>query len=836
MAGVLEGIDVLDLSWGVAGPVATMLLSDHGARVTTIEPPGGRPWRDWSGARVWRRGKRSAVLDLRDAADRDALLVRLRTADVLVESLRPSSAARLGLTPEVVAAANPRLVHCSITGYGRGTADEDRPAWDALVTARSGMWWEVRGWPGGTPDRLSGRPLRAPDVDVPPGAVCGAEREGPLFTAVPWTSMATAYLATLGISAALRVREQTGRGQRVETSLAQGAIASGPMPLMRAQDPDAPDFWSWVVDARAPKGQFEGSDGRWVLHWPMVPGFVSRVSTGERLEIPEGVSLRARDDPDRIGVGEGDLYALMHHHPLMAEAFRRFPAREWARVGAEAGVTAQEIRPPEEAMVDPSFLADGCVTEVDDPDLGPLRQVGQVYRLSAAPAPATRPAARLGEHTDAVRAEAAAAGGQPVPRAPSHEERPGPGPAGPLAGIVVLDLGLALAGPWGTQCLADLGADVIKVNAFHDGYWHANHVAKCANRNKRSLAVNLKHPKGRELLHELARRVDVVHTNMREAATVKLGVDAATLRDLNPRLIYCHTHGFERGERRRLPGNDQTGSALAGVQWEDGGLSDGGRPIWSLTTLGDTGNGFLSAIGVVQALYHRDRTGEGQVVDTSLMEAALQQTYWHAASFFATGVSPGRTGSAHLLTAPYQAFRTADGWINIGGANQSNWERIADVLHHPEWRDDPRFATNSARMEHLPALVEAMSAVLATRTSAAWIAAFDAAGVPVGPVHSIGEALSHPQAIARGMVVDLVHPQAGPVRALGCPIHFSATPTSTGRPAPLLGEHTREILGEHGYTDAEIVALVAAGVVATADASASSDAAIARRPAPGRGA
>ena len=195
------------------------------------------------------------------------------------------------------------------------------------------------------------------------------------------------------------------------------------------------------------------------------------------------------------------------------------------------------------------------------------------------------------------------------------------------------------------------------------------------------------------------------------------------------------------------------------------------------------------------------------------MEAALQQTYWHAAIYFATGESPGPTGSAHLLTAPYQAFRASDGWINIGGANQANWERIADVLGHPEWRDDPRFATNSARMAHLDELAALMNAVLATRTKAEWATTLDAAGVPVGPVHSIGEALSHPQTLARGMVVDLVHSQAGPTKALGCPVHFSATPTAITRPAPLLGEHTREVLREYGYADADIDGFVAAGVV-----------------------
>lgn len=194
----------------------------------------------------------------------------------------------------------------------------------------------------------------------------------------------------------------------------------------------------------------------------------------------------------------------------------------------------------------------------------------------------------------------------------------------------------------------------------------------------------------------------------------------------------------------------------------------------------------------------------------------MQQTYWHAASFFATGQSPEPMGSAHLLAAPYQAFPTSDGWINIGGANQANWERLADVLGHPEWRADPRFATNSTRMENRELLVTTMSGVLAQRTRDEWIAALDAAGVPAGPVHALGEALSHPQTLARGMVVDLVHPEAGPTKAIGCPVHFSRTPTRSDRPAPRLGEHTRELLREYGYTDAEVAGFIADGVVVAA--------------------
>ena len=175
---------------------------------------------------------------------------------------------------------------------------------------------------------------------------------------------------------------------------------------------------------------------------------------------------------------------------------------------------------------------------------------------------------------------------------------------------------------------------------------------------------------------------------------------------------------------------------------------------------------------------------------------------------------PEPTGSAHVITAPYQAFRAKDGWINVGGANQPNWEAMTEALGHPEWKTDPRFLSNTERMQNLPALVELMNAVLVTRTRAEWLARLDAVGVPAGPVNTMGEALSHPQVLARGMVVDMQHPQNGAYKTLGCPVHFSATPTSIDYPAPLLGEHTRVILKDAGYADADIDALVKAGTVA----------------------
>ena len=403
---------------------------------------------------------------------------------------------------------------------------------------------------------------------------------------------------------------------------------------------------------------------------------------------------------------------------------------------------------------------------------------------------------------------------QPAPERPAH--------SGPLAGMRVLELAQIMAGPTAGMMLADMGADVIKVEKLPGGddsrtyrEPRVNGVSApfmILNRNKRGIALNLKLPAGRDILLRMVRDADVLTENYRRGTLEKLGLGYDVLSKENPGLIYCAVSGYGRdGPYGDKGGFDLIAQGFAGLMSITG--EPGGAPVKPGNSVADINAGILAVVGILAAYTHKQRTGQGQVVETSLMEAALQQTYWHAAIQFATGTSPGPTGSAHILTAPYQAFHAKDGWLNIGGANQANWERIADVLGHPEWRDDPRFRTNSDRMSNLDVLAQKINEVLGTRNRAEWIEAFDAAGVPVGPVHSIGEALAHPQTLARGMVVDLVHPQAGPTKAVGCPVHFSATPTAITRPAPLLGEHTRALLQDYGYSDAEIDRFVADGVV-----------------------
>jgi crotonobetainyl-CoA:carnitine CoA-transferase CaiB-like acyl-CoA transferase len=394
---------------------------------------------------------------------------------------------------------------------------------------------------------------------------------------------------------------------------------------------------------------------------------------------------------------------------------------------------------------------------------------------------------------------------------------------GALEGIKVIELAQIMAGPTCGMLLADMGADVLKVEKLPGGddtrsYTEPSVNGESAafmilNRNKRGMAVNLKHPAGLEVVKKLLATADVVTENYRKGTLEKLGLGWEVLKEINPRLVYCAISGYGRtGPYADKGGFDLIAQGFTGLMSVTG--EPGGPPAKSGTSVADINAGIFAALGIVSALLARERTGRGQVVETSLMEAGIQQTYWQAAIFFATGKNSGPTGSAHILTAPYQAFPTADGWINIGGANQANWERIVKVIGRPELNDDPRFRTNGDRMRNLAALTPLIAERLKSRASAEWIREFEAAGVPVGPVNKIGDMLADPQVAAREMVVEVDHPKAGRTKALGHPIKFSETPGKVERAAPLLGQHTRQVLEELGYSSAEIDRLYSEGAIA----------------------
>ena len=394
---------------------------------------------------------------------------------------------------------------------------------------------------------------------------------------------------------------------------------------------------------------------------------------------------------------------------------------------------------------------------------------------------------------------------------------------GPLAGVKVIELAQVMAGPTCGLMLADMGAEVIKVEKVPDGddtrrmYPPAIGREAAAylmlNRNKRGIAIDLKRPQGLEIGRRLLTTADVVIENFRKGTMERLGLGYEALRETCPGLIYCEISGFGRtGPYAQRGGFDLIAQGMSGLM-SITGEAPGRAPVKCGAPITDITAGILAAMGVLAAYVHRLKTGQGQRVDASLFEAGIVQTYWQSAIALATGVAPGPLGSAHPLNAPYQAFETADGWITVGAANQANWVKLTEALEADALKTDLRFASNDVRMANLPALVAALAPLFRQRSSAEWLRRLEAAGVPAGPVLDVVQMQADPQTQAREMVVEVPHSRLGKTKTLGAAVKFSATPSGVRRGAPVLGEHTREVLREYGYSDADIDALVAAGVV-----------------------
>ncbi|MDH5588942.1 MAG: CoA transferase [Gemmatimonadota bacterium] len=397
--------------------------------------------------------------------------------------------------------------------------------------------------------------------------------------------------------------------------------------------------------------------------------------------------------------------------------------------------------------------------------------------------------------------------------------------APPLAGIRVVELAHVMAGPACGLLLADQGADVIKVERLPGGDATRGFGPPSAdgesaafmmmNRGKRGVAVDLRDPRGRAMVRRLLHGADVVVENFRAGTMEGMGMGYDELAAANPRLVYCQITGFGRtGPMADEGGFDLIAQGYSGLM-SITGEGPGRAPVKVGAPVTDITAGILAAFAVVTALFERERSGRGQRVDTSLLEAGITQTFWQSAIALASGVSPGPGGSAHPLTAPYQAFATSDGWVNVGASNEGTWSRLTGVLGVPGLRDDPRFSANQDRMSHLEDLVETLAPHFLGDSTDGWVARLTAAGVPAGPVATIGEMLEHPQTLAREMVTEVEHSRVGRLRTLGTPVKLErsdgARPPRRG--APLLGEHTREVLLGDGMAEAEVVELLEEGVL-----------------------
>jgi crotonobetainyl-CoA:carnitine CoA-transferase CaiB-like acyl-CoA transferase len=415
-------------------------------------------------------------------------------------------------------------------------------------------------------------------------------------------------------------------------------------------------------------------------------------------------------------------------------------------------------------------------------------------------------------------------------------------PTTPLAGVRVLDLSRVLAGPWCTQTLADLGADVVKIERpMRDGSggddtrgWgppflrsrDGHDTAEAAyylgtNRNKRSATVDISRPQGQALIRRLAARSDVFVENFKVGDMARYGLDSASLLALNPRLVYCSITGFgQTGPYRERAGYDYAVQGMGGLMSVTGPsrseIADdapGGGPQKVGVAVADLFTGMYAATAILAALRHRDATGQGQAIDMALLDTQVAMLANLGANYLVTGVPPQRAGNAHQNIVPYQVFEVADGHLILAVGNDSQFTKFCEVAGRSELATDPRFVRNADRVRHRGVLVPLLAEVMKQRPRTQWLGELEAAKVPCGPINDLGEVFADPQVRARGMTVELPHPLADKVRLVASPMKLSATPVQYRRPPPLLGEHTDEVLIEAGLSADEVNSLRSAGIV-----------------------
>lgn len=833
MTAACQGLRVIDFSFWMAGPLATMVLADNGAEVIKVEPPQGDPARDLPAFQTWNRGKKSVILDLKTQEGRRQAESLLRAADVVVVGFRPGVPERLGIDYERVHDLNPRAVYVSITGFGEEGKFRHLKGYEALVTAKNGRMMMFEGI---------------------------AERPGPGFPVLPYASYSAAMLALQGILAALHRRRQSGRGQKVSISLLAAL-----MPY---------DLILWIGRQLVDLGpQPEGVTANMLIH--QLLGQRQMLTGREALQSDS----RTGRGPERAGAvvprpnyltavtkdGVWLQFANTIDHHCFAqmraldlvdlytqERFARLPAvsseadaeavweivlervrsrtyQEWSTVfEQDENISVERIRWPLEAADHPQVIHNGHMVEVPGLRDQPTRQVGPLIRLSRNEARIRGRAPLLGEHTEEVlRASPPLPAPAPLPPndAPPQER-------GPLSGTTVVDFSAWIAAPYATGILANLGARVIRVEPVGGDFSrHSTRglLAFPMTQGKESIALDLRQPEGRQIAHQLIARADLLIHNLRTGVPERLGIDYETCRRLNPRIVYLNAASYgDSGPYCRRPAFYAAAAAACGSQMRQAGQGHpppGSQDLplhrlkeeaWRLLRAAEWGADTIAALATAAAallgLYVRDATGEGQEIMTTMICSNMYANTDELIDYQGRPDPPRVDAELYGLGPLYRLYRAADGWVFLACPRRAEWEAFCRAVDRSDladgWEEAWKGGLGAVK------LAEAISDLLRGRTAAEWERAMQGTDVPLVAVETRDPArfsLEEEAMKSLGYMVRVRGPVFGDYWRHGALHRFSEDGHSLGPWEPL-GGHTRQILSELGYSSQQIEELIAAGI------------------------
>ncbi len=780
MTTACAGLKVLDFTRGMVA-LATMILADNGAEVIKVEAPAGDPARAEPGFLMWNRGKQSLVLDLKSPSDQLVAQRLARQADVVIENFRPGVAERLGIGYQRLAASNPGLVYCSITGFGPSGPLSRLKGYEHIVAAKTG--------------RMNG-------LDKVHGLIDGQDRTFPIYTAAPVGTFGAAVLAVQAIGAALIARGETGQGQRIEADLVRASSTFLMRGVARRELGEPPPPMNLTVrrgidlcflTARCQDGKYIQMCARQDHHfrnWLKALELDDVLNDPIYAKAPMGIQSLA--DIDRLEI-------------RLKERMASKTQAEWMRIFIEDfDLGADPFLTPAEFLQDPQMILNDRVVEIDDPTVGRTKQLGPLVLFSETPSQIGRPAPRLGEHSDQLRSRASQLNGGTAP-AGSQSRTAAPGL--PLSGVTILEVAYFLAGPYGATILAEMGARVIKVEPLEgDPYRRVGLGFSKLPLGKESIALDLKSEAGIRILHQLVERSDALLHSFRPGVPKRLGLDYPRLQAINPRLIYLYAGSYgSKGPQSHRAAFHSTPNALNG-----GGLlqAGAGNPPAD-DSYPDPGSGLGAATAIILGLLARERTGRGQDLETTML---CTSGYIHSGELV---LYDGMT--ARPMTDPGQHGREAldrlyaceTGWIYLSAKRDDEWHDLAKALDREDLTEDLRFVNSTERRLHDADLVEILEAIFRSRPADDWehqLGALDIAAVRAD------QGRFEDFFMERNALYPMEHPDFGPFWRLPFAVDFSSAPNQL-KPATGIGEHTRPLLSELGYSSAEVDRLYAVGTV-----------------------